>query len=108
MMPIEDIPDWEQRIARQDAFWARAILDRPVVCMQAPKTHPPCPELEPRAYASLRDRWMDTERVVDAAVAAAMKTDFLGDALPVAWPNLGPEVFSAFFGQELEFTEDTS
>jgi hypothetical protein len=108
MMPIDSIPDWEQRIARQDAFWARAILDRPVVCMQTPKAHPSCPELEPRAYASLRDRWMDTERVVDAAVAAAMKTDFLGDALPVAWPNLGPEVFGAFFGQDLEFTEETS
>lgn len=107
-MPIEHIPDWELRIARQDAFWAREIIDRPVVVMQTPKQ--PLPHAAPaaREHASWREAWMDTERIVEMAVAAVHNAEFLGDALPIAWPNLGPEVFSAFFGQELEYTADTS
>ena len=108
MMPIEDIDDWEQRLARQDAFWDCAILDRPVVVMQWPKPDPPCPWPTPKPYATERDRWMDTERVVEEAVASVRNTAFGGDALPLAWPNLGPELFSAFFGQEMEYTADTS
>jgi len=51
---------------------------------------------------------MDTERIVEAALANAMNVEFLGDALPTAWPNLGPELFSAFFGMEMDYTADTS
>jgi hypothetical protein len=35
-------------------------------------------------------------------------TRFLGDAIPVAWPNLGPEIFSAWCGCGYEFGEDTA
>lgn len=107
-MPIEHIPDWERRLARQDAFWSCAIIDRPVVIMTLPKPAPECPWPKEKTYASMRERWFDTERVVDSALAAASNMDFLGDALPTAWPNLGPEVFSAFFGMEMEYTMDTS
>ena len=37
IMPIAHIPDWEQRLARQDAFWECEILDRPVVLITLPK-----------------------------------------------------------------------
>ncbi len=107
-MPLENIPDWEQRLARQDAFWQREILDRPVVVMAAPKENPEHPWPAEKTYDSHRDRWMDTERVVEEAVATVRNMDCFGDALPPAWPNLGPEVFSAFFGIELEYTAETS
>ena len=29
--------------------------------------------------------------------------EFLGDSLPIAWPNLGPEIFSVFYGCPVEF-----
>ena len=108
MIPIEHIDDWEQRLARQDAFWGCAIIDRPVVHMTIPKGPPLHPWPKERTYASQRERWMDTERVVETALAVALNTEFLGDALPNAWPNLGPELFSAFFGTEMEYTEETS
>lgn len=106
-MPIERIPDWEQRLARQDAFWSREIIDRPVVCITFPKREP---EYMPPTsdHATLRDRWMDAEYNAELALANALNTEFMGDALPQAYPNLGPEVFSAFFGCELEFGEETS
>lgn len=108
IMPIAALPDWEMRIARQDACWERAIIDRPVVAMTVPKEPPEYAIREPRDYPSLRNHWLDTERVVNEAVAAVRNTHYFGDALPFAWPNLGPEVFSAFFGCEMEFGESTT
>ncbi|MBI5092205.1 MAG: trimethylamine corrinoid protein 2 [Candidatus Hydrogenedentes bacterium] len=106
--PIEHIADWEQRLARQDAFWSREILDRPVVQITLPRPNPAFPFPKEKQYASLRDRWLDAQYVAERAVAGVMNTEYLGDALPCAWPNLGPEVFSAFFGQEMEYGPDTS
>ena len=108
MMPLEHIDDWEKRIARQDAFWDRAIIDRPVVNMTWPKPKPEYPWPKEKAYPTIRDRWMDSERVVESAVAGALNTEYLGDALPTAWPNLGPELFSSFFGMEMEYTAESS
>ena len=108
IIPLEGVPDWEQRLARQDAFWDCAVLDRPVVLMTCPKSPPECDWPADKPYASHRERWMDTDRVVATAVANARNTEYLGDALPRAWPNLGPEVFSAFFGMEMEYTAETS
>jgi hypothetical protein len=107
IMPIECIDDWDKRLARVDAFWARAILDRPVVVARLPKASlvRPWPK---RSYPTERARWMDVDYVVACALADVANHDYLGDALPTAWPNLGPEVFSAFFGTELEYGPDTS
>ena len=107
MMPIDYIPDWQERLARQDAFWSQAIIDRPVVCIALPKAGPVYARPTKR-HASLRDRWMDTEHAVERALATVLNTEYMGDALPSAYPDLGPEVFSAFFGCELEFGEETS
>lgn len=107
-MPIEHIDDWDRRIARQDAFWHCAVMDRPVVSMTYASeriAHAPRPSM---TYAAQRERWFDTERVVDEALAAAANRVYAGDALPQAWPNLGPEVFTALLGQELTFTADSS
>ncbi|NLN19429.1 MAG: hypothetical protein GX162_09175 [Firmicutes bacterium] len=108
LMPIEYIPDWERRIARHDACWHGEIIDRPVVMMTLRRPNPDYPRPTPKSWPSLRDRWLDTEYQVTARLAAVMNTEYLGDALPHVNPNLGPEVFSAFFGAELEFGESTS
>ncbi|HOE64932.1 MAG TPA: hypothetical protein PLO62_00260 [Candidatus Hydrogenedentes bacterium] len=107
-MPIETIPDWETRLARQDAFWHRAVLDRPMVCMQWEAPTPNVPPPPPRAHATIRDRWMDVEYLAETARAAVANTVYAGDALPSLFPNLGPTVFSAFFGLEPTFAETTT
>lgn len=108
IMPIEHVADWEKRIARQDAHWHGAILDRPVVILAVAKKTPVVPAPAPRTYATMRDQWMDGDRLVEEATASALNTEWFGDALPTVWPNLGPEVFPAFFGQDLEFGPVTS
>lgn len=108
LMPIEHIPDWEKRLERQDAFWAGEIIDRPVVIITLPKDNPDYPGPKEKSWDSLRDRWFDAQYKAESALAAAMNTRYLGDALPYAYPNLGPEVFSSFFGTEMEYGERTS
>lgn len=108
LMPIEHIDDWEKRIERNDAFWYGEIIDRPVCGIMLPKEKPEHPWPTPKSWPSLRDRWFDAEYVAECALSWTMNTDFLGDALPYHWPNLGPEVFSACFGCELEYSETTS
>jgi hypothetical protein len=108
IMPIENISDWEMRIRRQDAFWAGEIIDRPVVNISVSKKNAKFKSSPQKPYSSERKRWMDPERIADTAVCNTGNTVYCGDALPVAFPNLGPEVFSAFFGMEMEYSETTS
>jgi hypothetical protein len=105
-MPIERYPDWEMRIKRQDAFWQREIIDRPVVSMSGWQEDPDFPF--PVTPTNVRDRWLDVQYVAERSLADAMAMRCYGDALPTIMPNLGPEVFSAFFGCELGFGENTS
>lgn len=108
LMPIDHIPDWDKRLARQDAFWTGGIIDRPVVTFAVAKPNPKYPWPAEKTYPALRDRWLDPERMAQRALAGVMNTEYGGDALPCCIPNLGPEVFSAFFGCELEYGEGTS
>ena len=104
-MPIDNIPDWEARIARHDAFWDGTIIDRPLVCISVPRE----PGVEiPTPPADVRQRWLDADYVAAKAVATVRNCEYLGDALPLIFPNLGPDLFAAFFGCELEFGEATS
>ncbi|HOU11521.1 MAG TPA: trimethylamine corrinoid protein 2 [Anaerolineae bacterium] len=101
-------PDFEIVLDRYEAWWDCAILDRPLTSITFPKppeAQTPWPEKE---HATLRARWLDTEFVVARTVAEMRNRVFYADALPIAWPNLGPEVFSAFYGCPLEFGETTS
>lgn len=107
-MPIDRIPDWRRRIERVDACLDRVILDRPVVWCTVPAEKPRVPWPARKTWPTIRDRWMDTEWVVDCAYAYTMNTDYLGDALPVTHPNLGPEIFSAWFGADLQFSEHST
>jgi len=108
IMPIEHISDWEKRLARQDAFWQREIINRPVICITLPKQNQRYPSPPATIWHSQRERWEDAEYIAALSLARVMNTEYLGDALPACWPNLGPDVFSAFLGAELEYGETTS
>ena len=101
-------PDFEEVLARYEAWWNAAVLDRPLVNVTCAK--PMGERLAPPVsdHASLRDRWLDTEYQVAAAVAQVSNLVYLGDTVPRVYPNLGPEVFSAFYGCPLEFGDTTS
>ena len=105
---FERKPEFEEVFNRYEAWWNRAIVDRPLVSMTfpRPKAEQRSPPLSGRR--SVRERWLDTDYVVACAETRLHNIEHFADSLPVAWPNLGPEVFSAFYGCPLEYAEDTA
>lgn len=99
-------PDADLACARMAAWWEGAILDRPTIHLTAPKPNP-CP-LPAQHHPNLAARWLDVEYVVTCADIHAANTYWAGDALPMFWPNLGPEVLTGCMGAPLEFGETTS
>lgn len=97
-------PDWEAARARIEAWWAGEVIDRALIQVTAPR--PGERRLPPPA--SLHQQWLDPEYVVAAAEEAMRLTYYGGEALPIFWPNLGPDVFAAYLGCELELGETTT
>ena len=102
-------PDYEVTKRRFDAFWNQALLDRPPVNIAFPKKNAPPPKpIRAKDYPSVKDMWLDFDGRIDSMIASLEATEFAYDSLPILWPNLGPSIFSAWCGCELEFSEDTS
>ncbi len=95
-----DYVDSKRRI---DAFWERELIDRPVVQFSLYKPRHERQALPASGHQTARDRWLDAEFQADLARADLSNQFFMGDTLPVAWPNLGPDLFATFYGCELEF-----
>jgi hypothetical protein len=96
-------PDFEQSKQRIDAFWECELIDRPVVqfaLAKPPERQVPLPLSN---HKTAEERWLDVEYQVDLALANCANYEFLGDTLPVVYPNLGPEVMSAFYGCPIHF-----
>lgn len=96
-------PDYEESKRRIDAFWEGELVDRPVVQFvldKPPEKHIPLPV---SGHATSADQWLDVEYQAELALATLSNREFLGDTLPVAYPNLGPEVFPAFYGCPIHF-----
>ena len=96
-------PDFEQTYRRIEAFWHNDVLDRPVTMFQLYKTSEKQVPLPESAHLTSAERWQDAEYQAAWALANLSNQEFLGDTLPIAYPNLGPEVFSAFYGCPLHF-----
>lgn len=96
-------PDYEQSKTRIDAFWECELIDRPVVQFFLAKPVDKCIPVPVSNHTTLAARWLDAEFQAEQALAELSNQEFLGDSMPVAFPNLGPEVFSAFYGCPLVF-----
>lgn len=102
-------PDFDKVRERYEAWWNGAIVDRPLASITFPKPENQRVPLPPaKEYPSIRDRWMDSEYILAQTEANLVNRVYYADALPVAWPNLGPGIFSAFYGGEMEYGEITS
>ena len=96
-------PDYEQSKQRIDAFWERELIDRPVVQFTLPKPPGERVPLPPAGHATAKERWLDVDYQAALKLAQLRNRAFMGDAMPVAYPNLGPEVFSSFYGCPIHY-----
>jgi hypothetical protein len=99
-------PDFESTARRFAAWWQNEIFDRPPVMLWVKSSRPwNGPH---KQHASLRERWLDVEYVVACAAARMEQSIWMGDALPIFMPNIGPEITATLFGCELDFSEHSS
>ncbi|MFO7635908.1 MAG: hypothetical protein R6W96_01205 [Clostridia bacterium] len=99
-------PDYEKCMERINAFWANDLADRPLVWMGYQKPDPK-PLIE-KKYNNLRERWLDFDTRVENYVIQMENSVAYADAMPMAWPNMGPEIISAMCGCGYEFGETTA
>lgn len=99
-----NIDDFDKIKKRYKDYWNMENHDRPLMYVSAPKGN-----LHPHTYnGSLRERWNDITYIIQREREIFNNTYFAGEAYPNTFPNLGPDVFGAYFGCGLEFGEDTS
>ena len=103
---LSQIKGYDKIKQRYDALWECEIIDRPPVSITLPKAERK--ELPKSASQSLKGKWLDIESRTEREVINVQNTDYFADALPIVIPNLGPEIFSAWYGCGYEFGESTT
>ncbi|MBT5873046.1 MAG: hypothetical protein HOH43_06470 [Candidatus Latescibacteria bacterium] len=101
---MEFKPDWPQACERFEAWWAGEVMDR--VALQVTSPRDGCQDADHQR--STHNQWTDVARIVETAEERMRVTFYGGEAFPVYFPNLGPDVFSAYLGSELVFDAHTS
>jgi len=99
-------PDFETVKRRYEAFWHQAVVDRPLVSLRVPRTDGKA--LPEKEHPSWEAWWKDIGFRSERLAAELANTEYLGDALPVAWPDMGPEIFSAWCGCSYHYGQDTT
>ncbi len=93
---------------RIDAWYEGEMLDRPPVRFSRHNAEFEVSDDNPNRWTNLKDRWSDAQYVVESFEKSIEGKVFRGETFPVFWPNLGPNVYAAFFGCELDYGEVTS
>lgn len=106
---LEKKADFEQAMERIYAWYDQEIIDRVPIRFSAHNAEYSASKiLNNRRWDSLKDRWWDTNFQIDLFEHQLEHSVFNAETFPIFWPNLGPEVYTAFYGVELEYQEVTS
>lgn len=99
----------EERKSRHLAFWRRQHVDRPLLLIHRPTSS----QTEEDAYldalktSDLQRYGTDPDIIIRRAKQNLRRTTYLGDALPLMSPPLGPTMLSAFLGARVEIAPST-
>ncbi len=103
LVELELKPDLAEAARRWDAYFAGDIIDRPVVCISAPREG-----ADPGPGTNYHDRvYLDIDEIVQRQVRALESQLFLGEAIPGVWLSFGPDEIAVFCGAELGWSEDS-
>lgn len=102
-------PDFARSMERIEAWFHQAVLDRPPVRFYKHNAQFEAGEpLDRTRWTSLAERWLDTDYQIESFEQSLAGKNFHAETFPVFMPNLGPNVYSAFYAGRLEFAEVTS
>ena len=100
-------PDYDKSLERYKAFWEREIVDRALVAgIQFPIAQPKA--LPQKKYSSFEKQWLDIDFRAEAEDIRLSNVEYYADSLPIVFPNMGPEIFSAWCGCGYDYSETTT
>jgi hypothetical protein len=107
---IEGMPDFTLSMKRVYAWYQNQILDRPPVRFIAHNAFLEAAKQDISAFSrqEKEDWWFNVELQVDLFERSFAGHRFYGETFPVFFPNLGPDVYAAFYGAPLIFGDVTS
>jgi hypothetical protein len=107
---IEGLPEFDLAMRRVYAWLDNQILDRPPIRFQAHNAflESATEDIADWLPEEKRAWWFDVEAQVDLFIQSIEGRRLHAETFPVFFPNLGPDVYAAFYGSELEFGEVTS
>lgn len=105
---LETKPDFDSSMKRIDAWLQQEVIDRPPVRFVAHNAAFNIESSQQKSPEEWRKIWFDVEERVDAYEKSIQGKIFHGETFPLFDPNLGPDVYAAFYGSELQYGEVTS
>lgn len=102
---LENMPDFENALKRVEAWYECELIDRPLVRFNRKDTYDDCLVIEiSKRDNSTRRSWIfDAEQQVEFFESSLSGITFLGESFPIYTPYLGPQVYAAFYGSELDY-----
>ncbi|WP_347839384.1 hypothetical protein [uncultured Draconibacterium sp.] len=108
-MELEKKPDFDKCMERIYAWYNQGIVDRAPIRFSAHnQEYDSAHLLNGFNFNSLKERWWNTEYQLELFEHQLENSTFNAETFPIFWPNLGPEVYTAFYGLELDYKEVTS
>lgn len=107
-IPLEGKDNFEQAVKRIYAWYEGQIIDRPPVRFSAHNVQYNTESTKDYNPEQWKKLWFDAEAVIDRYIQSIKGRHFLAETFPVYWPNLGPDIYAAFYESELTYAEVTS
>jgi hypothetical protein len=108
-LELESKPDFGKAMRRIEAWYHGEIIDRPPVRFTRHNAEYEAADGVWRdSWRTLKDKWFDEEYQIERFLLQVRGKHYHGETFPIYWPNLGPNVFAAFYGCPLEFSDVTS
>jgi len=107
---IEGMPQFDVAMKRVYAWFENEIIDRPPIRFQAHNAFldSASEDIADLPWEEKEAWWFDVELQTELYLKSIEGRRFYGETFPVYFPNLGPDVYAAFYGAELKFGETTS
>ena len=107
MITLYNKPDLERVLERVNAWYEGEIVDRAPVNFGCAPEKMDTSVLDKMQFSSLEERWMSVDYQIARIRAEISQQPILGDGIPNAFFNLGPDYFTALYGGRIKFGEDT-
>jgi len=104
---LENKPDFDMAMKRIYAWYNGEIIDRAPIIFYGHGWFVR-ENFKNKHWDTFKDKWFDVEYQVESFIDSIKNRKFLAETFPIYFPNLGPNVYSAFYGADLDFRETTS